>query len=116
MSYLGQFKALGNPDFYGRVWMAMYKTADDIINEDPATANHPLRFQLAQAIQVDPEPYAGTFVKKCAFNPSVANSINDAGFSDCADADLNWVVGSVWDLATSQFVNNGTGNGNGRAR
>jgi hypothetical protein len=109
MSFLGQFKAMSNPDVYGRVWMAMYKIADNVINEDKSTPNHPQREALAEFIQIDPEPYAGVFVKKVVFNPSISTQIADDGSCTAPDGDIEFTVAGAWDLATAQLNRPGRG-------
>jgi hypothetical protein len=71
MSFLGQFKAVENPEFYGRVWMACYKAADDVLNEDINTPNHGARVDFANRIQLDPVRYAKPLVRACAMNPTI---------------------------------------------
>lgn len=99
MSLLGQFNAMQNPAFYGRVWAACYKIADNVLNEDPTTPNHMLRVKLAQNMQAEPGTYADPFVKRCAMNASIGMTIDDDGVSTCPDGDIEYVVASVWESA-----------------
>ena len=104
MSFLGQFKAMTNPEFDGRVWVAAYKTADNVLNEPATTANHDLRVRLARLVANEPSTYADTFVKRAAMNATIAATIQPDGTATCADSDIEFVVAGWWDRATSQLI------------
>lgn len=100
MSFLGQFKAVNNPDFYGRVWMACYRTAEDVLNESVGEPNHAARADLAIRIEMDPEKWAKPLVWACAMNPTIGGTIDEDGVSTSPDGDIQYVVNSNWDRAT----------------
>jgi len=101
MSFLGQFRAMTNPEFYGRVWVACYAVAEDVANESPTTPNHELRARLAALIENEPATYADTFVKRAAMNATIGASISEEGRSNAPDSDFEFVIAQWWDSATA---------------
>jgi hypothetical protein len=91
MAYADIYNAANDPLFQGRCQVAMWKAAQDIAAEDPATANHSARMDWANRVLQDranitPRQLAMQVLR----NPTIASN---PGAS--TDGDLQFQVNSV---------------------
>lgn len=72
-----------------KVLGAIIKAANAIINEDPGTADHSIRFKWANSVLLNPNAYNDAFMIESACNVNV----QIAG-ANALDGDLEWIVNS----------------------
>lgn len=101
MSYLEQYKATQNADFYGRVQACLHKTAIDVENESISTAGHTGRLELATRVLHDDQNVLKSFVWQCAMNATIAGNMDTTGASSSPDSDFEFVISSAWDTVVS---------------
>lgn len=100
MSYLAVSRLVKDEDFRGRVHVAVFTTAQFIINEDGFDPESPRGRLALQATRLD-EPVLDRFVWACATNPAIS-AAESAEKGSSVDNDLLFVVSSVWNAATGQ--------------
>ena len=109
MTFLQSGQAAQDENFKLRIQAAVFKLAQDVLNEDPTTDNHNFRVQLARRVVA--QPSAGPvdqFVWLCAANPSIAATVVDSGSTvsvNASDGDIEFVCASNWDNVTDWGVN-----------
>lgn len=103
MTFLQTGQATGDPEFNLRVKAAIFKLAQDVVNEDVGTDNHVLRTNLAQRVIANPDAVATNFVWLCASNPSVAATVTEEAGAitvGAPDSDIEFVCASNWDIVS----------------
>lgn len=103
MTFLQSGQATTDPEFRLRVQAAIFKLAQDVLNEPPATDGHVVRRQLAEGIVRDPAPFVTRFVWLCASNGSIAASVVAEGTAitvGAPDGDIEFVCASNWNVVS----------------
>jgi hypothetical protein len=93
MTYATDYATSVDPDFMGRVFMAIRECGRDIINEDPGTANHADRLLLAKVVVAHTADWVAVFAARLAELDLTTAS---------TDADLKTAAASVWDAMVTE--------------
>lgn len=80
----------------GPITAAITRAAVSILNEDPTTAHHTERANLAAAVMGEPSGYAYRFAWAVSTNDVVANN-HAAGNMEAVFGDIQFVVSTIWD-------------------
>lgn len=107
MTYLQSGQATTSTDFRLRVRAAMFSLGQDVLNEDPATANHDQREALAKIALLGPERVLDQFVWLCATNAAIASSVQESNGEvtvGASDGDIGFVCASHWDTVADWVV------------
>lgn len=93
MSYLAIYNATNDPNFQGRCQVAMWRAAQDIAAEDPATPAHVVRKDWAERVlgdraEIKPRQLAMQVLR----NDSIAANPDTA-----TDGDIQFQVNSIID-------------------
>jgi len=102
-----QAQLLRSTVFLDQIAGALIAAATNILNEDPATANHLVRRAYANAILTNPLEQAAFFAPGMLTNPTVAASAGNAPTASgtpIADGDVDYVVASLFDAYADQYV------------
>ncbi|WLA75048.1 hypothetical protein QIH77_07575 [Bradyrhizobium diazoefficiens] len=96
-----------NDEFAGRVMMIMFKVAQAVASEDPATADHAARIDYAGlVIRGDEKPkLVATHV--ISSNPTIAAAIEsdpDLYGANVSDADIEFALSSIWTARSLAFA------------
>ena len=95
--HLRTYKALASDETQGRIVMAAFKMAQDVINE--STENNPYwepRREFARMVLRNPVGYKKEFVLRVLRNPTVVATARDDGSLAATDSDLEFVVSANW--------------------
>lgn len=86
------YQASKDPEFIGRVTIAVIGAAIDIINEDPGTKNHDVRAKLANTVLASPEGWGARFALLVMSNAAIA-----AVGTEATENDIDYVIATIWD-------------------
>lgn len=99
---LATWQLVNDQKFRGRIAAAIYKAAENIVNEGGTPESD--RFKLANQVRIGPANKIDWFIWKVASNPSIASESVD-GQANVPDGDIDYVVASVWDeVATDNLT------------
>lgn len=97
MAFIDEWNLVNDKVFRGRVSIALFHAALQILEEDPETVNHAARVQVASSVRSNPEGAVQWFILYVATNPNIASM----GPVSSNDSDISWVISSVWDLVAT---------------
>lgn len=107
MSALDQISTASDASFAGRVMMIMFKVAQNVASEDPATAHHTERIAYAGlAIRGEEKPQL-VAAHVISSNPTIAAAIDaypTALGSNVPDGDIEFALASIWDARSLAFA------------
>ncbi|MEY9179736.1 hypothetical protein [Bradyrhizobium sp. USDA 313] len=107
MSALDLIATASNDTFAGRVMMIMFKVAQSVASEDPATADHAARIDYAgMVIRGDEKPKLVS-AHVISSNPTIAAAIeSDPGAygSNVPDGDIEFALASIWTARSLAFA------------
>ncbi|MFH0298340.1 hypothetical protein AAFX91_14075 [Bradyrhizobium sp. 31Argb] len=96
-----------NADFAGRVMMLMFKTAQNVASEDPATPDHDVRIDYAgRVIRGDEQPQL-VAAHVISSNPTIAATIEsdpDQYGANVPDGDIEFALASIWTARSLAFA------------
>lgn len=101
MSLQSTWTLVNDQIFRGRLAAAMYKAAENILNEGADETTD--RFKLAEMVRTDAMMKVDWFTWKVASNPSVAVA-SEVGQENVPDGDIEYVIASVWDAVAEIYV------------
>ncbi|QOG18162.1 MULTISPECIES: hypothetical protein [Bradyrhizobium] len=107
MSALDLIATASDPTFAGRVMMIMFKVAQNVAGEDPATANHAERIAYANLVIRGEEKPQLVSAHVISSNPTIAAAIEsdpDALGSNVPDGDIEFALASIWDGRSLAFA------------
>jgi predicted metal-dependent HD superfamily phosphohydrolase len=90
MSYSDIFTAANDATFQGRCLVAMWKAAQDVANESPATDNHEARADWATRVLQD----RSNITPRQVAMQVLANAVIASAPASAADADIQYQVNS----------------------
>jgi len=97
-------------EFAGRVAMILFKVAQNVASEDPATAHHAERIDYAFRNIIGNENPKLVAAHVISSNPTIAATINanpqNKG-SDVPDGDIEFALASIWDARSIAFAARG---------
>ncbi|TAI63880.1 hypothetical protein [Bradyrhizobium sp. Leo170] len=96
-----------NADFAGRVMMLMFKTAQNVASEDPATPDHDVRIDYAgRVIRGDEQPQL-VAAHVISSNPTIAATIEsdpEQYGANVPDGDIEFALASIWTARSLAFA------------
>ncbi|MGX1151466.1 hypothetical protein [Bradyrhizobium ottawaense] len=96
-----------NNEFAGRVMMIMFKVAQNVASEDPATADHAARMNYAEMVIRGDEKPKLVSAHVISSNPTIAAAIeSDPGAygSNVPDSDIEFALSSIWTARSLAFA------------
>lgn len=106
MSALDQIATASDPTFSGRVMMIMFKVAQNVASEDPATAHHAERVAYASFVIMGHEKPQLVSAHVISSNPTIAAAIESepaALGSNVPDSDIEFALASIWDARSLAY-------------
>ncbi|MCD9821217.1 hypothetical protein [Bradyrhizobium japonicum] len=106
MSALDQIATASDPTFSGRVMMIMFKVAQNVASEDPATAHHAERVAYASFVIMGHEKPQLVSAHVISSNPTIAAAIDSdpaALGSNVPDGDIEFALASIWDARSLAY-------------
>jgi hypothetical protein len=107
MPALEQIATASNADFSGRTMMLMFKVAQQVASEDPATADHAERIDYSSLVIRGGEKPQLVSAHVIASNPTIAAAIEDdpaALGSNVPDSDIEFALSSIWTARSLAFA------------
>src|SRR5215471_8571632 len=107
MSALDHIAAASNDDFAGRTMMLMFKTAQNVASEDPATDSHAERVDYSFLVIRGGEKPQLVSAHVIASNPTIAAAIDGdpaALGSNVPDSDIEFALASIWTARSLAFA------------
>jgi len=107
MSALDQIATASDPTFAGRVMMLMFKTAQNVSSEDPATPHHAERMDYPAFVIRGEEKPQLVSAHVISSNATIAAAIEEdpaALGSNVPDGDLEFALASIWDSRSLAFA------------
>lgn len=107
MSALDLIATASDATFAGRVMMIMFKVAQNVASEDPATANHTERIKYASMVIRGDEKPQIVAAHVISSNASISAQIeaNPAALgSNVPDGDIEFALASIWDSRSLAFA------------
>jgi len=107
MSALDQIAAASDPTFAGRVNMLMFKTAQNVASEDPATPSHAERIDYVGVVLRGEEKPQLVATHVISSNPTIAAAIESdpsALGSNVPDSDIEFALASIWTARSLAFA------------
>jgi hypothetical protein len=107
MSAHDQIATASNADFAGRVMMLMFKVAQEVASEDPATPNHAERISYASLVIRGEEKPQLVAAHVISSNPTIGAAIDGdpaALGSNVPDGDIEFALASIWDARSLAFA------------
>ncbi|MEH2565307.1 hypothetical protein [Bradyrhizobium sp. AZCC 2289] len=99
MSAVDHIATASDPTFAGRVMMLMFKVAQNVASEDPATANHTERINYASFVIMGQEKPQLVAAHVISSNPTIGAAIDSdpaALGSNVPDSDIEFALSSIW--------------------
>jgi hypothetical protein len=99
MSALDLITTASDATFAGRVMMIMFKVAQAVASEDPATADHAARIDYAGLVIRGEEKPQLVAAHVISSNPTIAQAIESEPAllgSNVPDADIEFALSSIW--------------------
>ncbi|MBR0879092.1 hypothetical protein ACVMGC_004755 [Bradyrhizobium barranii subsp. barranii] len=96
-----------NDEFAGRVMMIMFKVAQAVATEDPATEYHAERMSYAEMVIRGEEKPKLVSAHVISSNPTIAAAIeSDPGAygSNVPDSDIEFALASIWTARSLAFA------------
>ncbi|VIO80128.1 hypothetical protein [Bradyrhizobium ivorense] len=107
MAAIDLIATASDKEFAGRVMMLMFKTAQNVSSEDPATADHEIRIDYAaRVIRGDEQPQLVS-AHVISSNPTIAATIESdptALGSNVPDGDIEFALASIWTARSRAFA------------
>lgn len=100
MSALDLISTASDATFSGRVMMIMFKVAQNVASEDPATINHVPRIEYASYVIMGEEKPQLVSAHVISSNPTISMAIESdppALGSNVPDGDIEFALASIWD-------------------
>lgn len=100
MSSVDLIRTASDATFAGRVQMIMFKVAQNVASEDPATPHHGERIEYASFVIMGEEKPQLVAAHVISSNPTIAAAIEsdpDALGSNVPDGDIEFALASIWD-------------------
>ena len=107
MSAVDQIATASDPTFSGRVMMIMFKVAQNVASEDPATANHTERINYASYVIMGDEKPQLVAAHVISSNPTISQAIDGdpaALGSNVPDGDIEFALASIWDSRSLAYA------------
>ncbi|MCA1419506.1 hypothetical protein [Bradyrhizobium sp. BRP23] len=107
MSAKDHIATASDPEFAGRVMMIMFKVAQNVASEDPATANHAERIAYASFVIMGNEKPQLVSAHVISSNPTISGAIDSdpaALGSNVPDGDIEFALASIWDARSLAFA------------
>lgn len=101
MTLLQTGQATTDKEFGLRVQAAIFKIAQDVLNEPEDAPNHIFRAQLALRVAQSPVAISSVFAWLCASNAAIAETVTSEGGDiqvSAPDADIEFVCSANWDI------------------
>jgi hypothetical protein len=108
MSALDLIATASDPTFAGRVNMLMFKVAQEVAAEDPATADHTERMNYTCMILRGEERPQLVATHVIASNPTIQSEIEaDPSLlgSNIPDSDIEFALSSIWTARSFAYAN-----------
>lgn len=102
-----QAQLLKNSVFVDQVTGALIAAATNVLNEDPATANHQNRVAWANAIYLSPAQHVNTLLPGLLSNATLAGEAGGAvgtSGTPVPDADMDFVIASLFNAYATQYA------------
>ncbi|SIO49920.1 hypothetical protein SAMN05443247_06581 [Bradyrhizobium erythrophlei] len=99
MSALDLISVASDATFSGRVMMIMFKVAQQVSSEDPATVNHTERINYAGLVIRGEEKPQVASAHVISSNPTISQAIESdppALGSNVPDSDIEFALDSIW--------------------
>lgn len=96
--------AASAPTFYTRVAFVALKTAQNVAAEDPGTANHENRVAYANRVFRGEEGALLLALHVASANGTVAAALESGGGDAVPDADIEFVLSTIWDARANAFA------------
>ncbi|MGO7533108.1 hypothetical protein [Rhizobium leguminosarum] len=97
--------AASNPVFYTRVAFIALKAAQNVSNEDPATANHANRLNYSGRVLTGDDKALLISLHIAASNATIAATLESSGGDAVPDGDIEFAMGQIWDARANAFAN-----------
>jgi hypothetical protein len=110
MSALDLISTASDETFAGRVMMIMFKVAQNVASEDPATPNDTERKAYASLVIRGEEKPQLVAAHVISSNPSITATIESdpaALGSNVPDGDIEFALASIWDARSLAFADAG---------
>jgi hypothetical protein len=107
MSALDLIATASDETFAGRVMMIMFKVAQNVASEDPATAHHEERINYASYVIMGQEKPQLVSAHVISSNPTISMQIEgdpDALGSNVPDGDIEFALASIWDSRSLAYA------------
>ncbi|MCA1452821.1 hypothetical protein I6F35_06250 [Bradyrhizobium sp. BRP22] len=107
MSALDHIATASDATFSGRVMMIMFKVAQNVASEDPATPNHAERIDYASLVIRGEEKPQLVSAHVISSNATIAAAIDSdpaALGSNVPDGDIEFALASIWDARSLAFA------------
>ncbi|MCD9817672.1 hypothetical protein [Bradyrhizobium japonicum] len=107
MSALDLIATASDETFAGRVMMIMFKVAQNVASENPATAHHAERIDYAALVIRGEEKPQLVAAHVISSNPTIAAAIERdpaAHGSNVPDGDIEFALASIWDARSLAFA------------
>jgi hypothetical protein len=107
MSALDLIAIASDATFAGRVMMIMFKVAQNVASEDPATENHAARIGYAGLVIRGEEKPQLVAAHVISSNPTIAAAIESdpaALGSNVPDGDIEFALASIWTARSLAFA------------
>ena len=107
MSSVDQIATASDPTFAGRVMMLMFKTAQNVASEDPATPHDAERKAYAGLVirgEEKPQLVAAHVISSNATISAAIDSNPAALGSNVPDGDIEFALASIWDARSLAFA------------
>lgn len=107
MSALDLIATASNDEFAGRVMMIMFKVAQAVATEDPATADHAERMSYAEMVIRGDEKPKLVSAHVISSNPTISGAIEShpgAYGSNVPDSDIEFALSSIWTARSLAFA------------
>ncbi|MET4017708.1 hypothetical protein BSZ19_21885 [Bradyrhizobium japonicum] len=106
MSALDLIATASDETFAGRVMMIMFKTAQNVASEDPATPNDAQRKAYASFVIMGHEKPQLVSAHVISSNPTISAAIESAPpalGSNVPDGDIEFALASIWDARSLAY-------------
>ncbi|KYK50040.1 hypothetical protein A1D31_22270 [Bradyrhizobium liaoningense] len=107
MSALDLIATASDETFAGRVMMIMFKVAQNVASEDPATANHAERINYASFVIMGQEKPQLVAAHVISSNPVISQTIESdpaALGSNVPDGDIEFALATIWDSRSLAYA------------
>ncbi|MBR0753525.1 hypothetical protein JQ604_15155 [Bradyrhizobium jicamae] len=96
-----------DPEFSGRVMIIMFKVAQNVASEDPATAHHQERIAYASFVimgEEKPQLVAGHVISSNAVISGAIDSDPEALGKNVPDGDIEFALATIWDSRSLAYA------------